>query len=342
MTQPEIGNSLDESTFSRVPFDPELLQAYEWFKSVVECEPLTASTIASYRERRNGPALTPAQIAGNRNVQVEHLEVPGPPGAPPVGITMVSPIQPVSNAPAIYAIHGGGMVIGRRYLTAIELARWAEEFGVIGFSVDYRLAPEHPDPAPVEDCYAGLHWLATNADTLGVDPNKILVMGGSAGGGLAAGIALLARDRGFPALAGQCLVCPMIDDRNDTLSALQHREVGVWPGTSNETGWNALLGSNRRGGPHVSPYAAPARMEDLSGLPPAYIEVGSAEVFRDESVDYAMRIWAVGGRAELTVWDGGFHGFNGAAPEARISRAANAAREAWIRRVLDIAEPAAV
>lgn len=321
---------------TRTPFDPELVDGFETFKRDIEFEPLVPETIHSYRERLSGAPLTEAEIAGNRDVEVTHRQVPGPAGAPDVWVTVVRPRGEVLAAPGLFAIHGGGMVLGSRYNNAVELAQWAAEYGVVGVTVEYRLAPEDPHPAPVEDCYAALKWMAESADELGLDPERIVVMGGSAGGGLSAGVALLARDRAFPKLAGQCLICPMIDDRNDTISARQHQDVGIWPGSFNETGWDALVGANNRGGPDVSPYAAPSRMADLAGLAPAFIEVGSAEVFRDESVDYAMRIWAAGGRAELVVWDGGFHGFNGVVPNARVSRSANAARKAWLLRILDL------
>ncbi len=143
----------------------------------------------------------------------------------------------------------------------------------------------------------------------------------------------MARDRGGPLLAGQMLMCPMLDDRNDTPSSWQMAGRGVWDHTANETGWSALLGESR-GGPDVSPYAAPARAADLSGLPPAFVDVGSAETFRDEDVAYASRIWQAGGIAELHVWPGGFHGFTMMAPDTAVSRAASAAQVGWLRRLL--------
>lgn len=200
-------------------------------------------------------------------------------------------------------------------------------------SVAYRLAPEHPHPAPFDDCYAGLVWTAEHAAELGIDPDRLVVAGRSAGGGLAAAVALAARDRSGPALIGQFLFCPMLDDRNDTVSARQMVGLGVWDRTANETGWTALLG-NARGGPDVSPYAAPARATDLSGLPPAFIDVGSAETFRDEDAAYALRIWQAGGVADLHVWPGGFHGYARMVPGAQISRATHAVRWEWLRRML--------
>jgi acetyl esterase/lipase len=143
----------------------------------------------------------------------------------------------------------------------------------------------------------------------------------------------MARDRGEVALAGQLLIYPMLDDRNDSVSAQQMAGVGVWDRTANQTGWSALLG-DAVGGPDVPAYAAPARATDLSGLPPAFIDVASTETFRDEDVAYASRIWAAGGIAELHVWPGGCHGFDLFVPDAPISQAARAARIAWLRRLL--------
>ena len=152
-------------------------------------------------------------------------------------------------------------------------------------SVEYRLAPDHPDPAPVEDCYAGLVWMAKNADDLGIDPERLLIAGVSGGGGLAAGTALLARDRAFPELSHQILICPMLDDRFETHSSRMVDREGVWDRHSNLYAWTSVLGE-RRGGPEVSQYAAPARAEDLSRLPRTYIDTGSAEGFRDEILIY--------------------------------------------------------
>jgi acetyl esterase/lipase len=185
----------------------------------------------------------------------------------------------------------------------------------------------------VEDSYAGLVWTAENAGRLGIDPARVVLIGGSAGGGIAAALALMTRDRGGPALAGQLLMCPMLDDRNDTPSVHQMAGLRMWNRSDNELGWTALLGE-ARGGPDVSPYAAPARADDLAGLPPAFVDVGSADSFRDEDVDYATRIWQAGGVAELHVWPGGFHGFDGMVPDAALSKAAVSARANWLARLL--------
>ncbi|GAB3570137.1 alpha/beta hydrolase [Amycolatopsis endophytica] len=250
-----------------------------------------------------------------------------------VSVVIGRPTGLSTPAAAIYWIHGGGMVLGTNRVGLDDPLGWALELGLVVVSVEYRLAPEHPHPAPAEDCYAGLVWTSEHADELGIDPSRLVVAGGSAGGGLAAAVALMARDRGGPGLAGQLLVAPMLDDRNESPSTHQMTGLGVWDRTSNETGWTALLG-DARGGPDVSPYAAPARATDLSGLPPAFLDVGSAESFRDEDVEYARRIWLAGGSAELHVWPGGFHGFDSFAPQAVISQEAKAARLRWLRRIL--------
>ena len=200
-------------------------------------------------------------------------------------------------------------------------------------SVDYRLAPETVYPGQVEDCYAGLAWTAQNAEDLGIDRTKIIISGSSAGGGLAAATTLLARDRKTPKIAAQVLMYPMLDDRNDTPSAMQFEGVGIWDRTANSLGWRALLG-DAFGRPDLPAYAAPARAETLSGLPPTFLDVGSAETFRDEVADYAHRIWEAGGEAELHIWAGGFHGYDGLVPDAAVSRATREARLDWIRRQL--------
>jgi len=235
--------------------------------------------------------------------------------------------------PGIYFLHGGGMVMGDRFAGARPLIDWALKYGAVCVTPEYRLAPEHPAPTPVEDCYAGLKWMVEHAEQLKLDPERVIIFGGSGGGGLAAGTTLLARDRNGPRLLGQLLQCPMLDDRNETRSARQYDGVGVWDTTSNRTAWRAVLGE-RCAGDDVCQYSAPARARDLSGLPPTFIDVGAMEVFRDEDIAYATAILAAGGQCELHVWGGAFHGFYDIAPQADVSRACVAAREAWLERML--------
>lgn len=210
---------------------------------------------------------------------------------------------------------------------------WARAAGAVVVSVGYRLAPQHPDPTPAEDCWAGLDWTVGHAAELGIDAGRIVLAGHSAGAGLAAGVALRARDEGAPALLGQMLMCPMLDDRERTPSSAALDEEGVWDRTSNRVGWTALLGE-RRGGTDVSPYTAPARAGDFAGLAPAYVDVGAVETFRDEAVEFAGRIWLDGGDAELHVWPGAYHCFEIVAPTAALTRRALAARAEWMARIL--------
>jgi len=226
------------------------------------------------------------------------------------------------------------MISGDRFGGIGQPLRWAERFGGVCVTVGYRLAPDFPDPTPVEDTYAALAWMADHAGELGIDPGRVVIVGRSAGGGLGAGAALLARDRGGPALLGQLFISPMLDDRNNTVSSHQIDGVGIWDRTSNDTGWNALLG-DRRGTDDVSVYSAPARATDLSGLPPTFIDCGTAEVFRDEDVAYASALWAAGTQAELHVWPGAFHACDLIAPDAVLCTRMAAARDAWLARLLD-------
>lgn len=221
-------------------------------------------------------------------------------------------------------IHGGGMIMGSVEADDADIQAVVSETGVPLLAVDYRLAPEHPHPVPVEDCYAALVWLADHAAELGVDPARIGVAGASAGGGLAAGVALLARDRGGPALAGQILIYPMLDDRTPAPPPALDRFL-TWTHDDNQTGWRALLG-DAAGGNDVPIYAAPARAGDLAGLPPTYLDVGQLDLFLDEDIEYARRIAATGTPVELHVHPGLPHGCEDLAPEAGVSRRLQADR----------------
>jgi acetyl esterase/lipase len=223
-----------------------------------------------------------------------------------------------SPGSAIYYCHGGGMIRGSVDLFDPMVARYVGLTGIPLLSVDYRLAPEFPHPTPIEDVYAGLTWLADRAIELSVDPKRICVMGDSAGGGLAAGVTLLARDRGGPAIARQLLIYPMLDDRTRTPDPLI-APFARWSYDDNLTGWGALLGE-AAGGEDVSPYAAPARASSLAKLPPAYLEVGDLDIFRDEDVRYALRLSQAGVPVELHLHPGVPHGFESIAIESAIAR----------------------
>jgi acetyl esterase/lipase len=329
------GSTQDGSATSQrwTPFDPELAAALAMLGDVFPRE----FTIDDIPALRQNPALRPQtneELSRDGAFEITERRVPGPVGSPAITLLICQPTDAPTPTAAVYYMHSGGMIMGDTRRGLPQILDWAEELGVAVISVEYRLAPETQHPGPVEDCYAGLAWTAANAIRLGIDPSRIVAVGGSAGGGLAAAVALMARDRrGGPSLAGQMLMCPMLDDRNDTTSAVQLAGMGIWDQSANEVGWTALLGA-ARGGPEVSPYAAPARASDLSQLPAAFIDVGSAETFRDEAVTYASRIWEAGGTAELHVWPGGFHGFPGLAPQAAVSQNAIAAQRNWLGRIL--------
>jgi acetyl esterase/lipase len=237
------------------------------------------------------------------------------------------------GGPGLFYIHDGGMIMGDRFTDIQTVLPWVRQFDAVGVTVEYRLALEHPDPVPVEDSYAGLLWTAAHAAELGFDGERLVVAGGSAGGGLAAGVSLLARDRRGPRPLGSMLFYPMLDDRNQTVSSRQYVDTGTWSRGTNDIGWDALLGE-RRLTDQVSIYAAPTRAADLSGLPPTFVDCGSAEVFRDEDIAYASGIWKDGGVCELHVWPGAWHGPETVVPDASVSRAMVAARTARLRRLL--------
>jgi acetyl esterase/lipase len=315
-------------TVVRPPYDPELAAALE-----AEPEPPETITPDMIQEiRRTRPVLTPDEIIAGRDITHREVTVPGYEGSG-MTLSIFAPAGQQGAGPGIYHIHGGGMIVGERFTGLDVPVAWVDRFGAVCVSVEYRLAPEFPDPYPTEDCYAGLTWVAEHAAELGLDPDRLIIEGSSAGGGLSAGVALLARDRQGPALAGQVLICPMLDDRDQTVSAGQFAGFGPWDRGSNRTAWAAYL-SGRQGTGDVSVYAAPARATDLSGLPPACIDVGSAEVFRDEDVAYASQIWADGGVAELHVWPGAYHSFDAMFPDARLSRMSRPVRTDWVARLL--------
>ncbi|KUJ08517.1 putative alpha/beta hydrolase protein, partial [Mollisia scopiformis] len=229
-------------------------------------------------------------------------------------------------------MHGGGMILGNRF-TFGDALDWVKELRAILVSVEYRMPPEHPHPAPVEDCYAGLKWISEHASELGINEVRIMTVGPFGGGCVAAGLALLARDRGGPRIHAQCLPYPMLDDRMENVSSKQYFNIGKWQGGINEPAWNFLL-DGKRGAEDVSIYAAPARATDLSRLPPTWLDVGAAELFRDEVVAYASKLWEGGVQAELHVWPGCWHAFDAYAPDSALSRLSRETRMKWMKRVL--------
>lgn len=258
--------------------------------------------------------------------------IPGPPGDPAVFVRVYQPTSRPALLPALLWIHGGGYVLGDVAGDDARARHLAKAINCVVVSVEYRLAPEHPFPAPVEDCYAGLKWLASNAVALGVNPQRIAIGGASAGGGLTAGLALLARDRGEVPVCFQLPIYPMIDDRNVTPSSQAITDPRVWNRQSNLLAWKAYLG--RDPDDDVSPYAAAFRATDLRGLPPTYIPVGEFDLFLDEDIAYAQRLLQAGVPTELHVYRGAFHGFDIFVPDADVSRRFTAGCEAALKRAL--------
>lgn len=248
--------------------------------------------------------LTVLQRTNDKNVEVLTLESG-------IGVRLYRPAQTAAATPALLWIHGGGYVLGSAAQDDRLCRRFVETLGITVAAVDYRLAPEHPYPTPLDDCYTALQWLA---GLPGVDADRVAIGGASAGGGLAAALALLARDRDGVKPVFQVLVYPMLDDRSVGIH-LDDPGQRLWNATSNRFGWECYLNG---ADPTV---AVPARRTDLAGLPPAWLGVGTLDLFHDEDLDYAARLQAAGVPCDVHVVPGAFHGFDGIAPKTDISRA---------------------
>jgi acetyl esterase/lipase len=267
------------------------------------------------------------------DIAIEDAEAPGRDGAPPVKVRVFTPASGDGLLSAVLSIHGGGYVMGDLSCDDLINRRIASEVGCVVIGVEYRLAPEHPYPAPLEDCYAALAWLFEHAVRLGVDPARIGLRGMSAGGGLAAALALLVRDRGEFSLCFQMLDYPMLDDRHITQSSRNDTDPRVWNAEANRFGWDSYLGE-LAGQTDVPSYAVPARAAVLTGLPPACLFVGSADLFVDEVAEYASRLNAAGVMTELHVYPGGFHGFELMLPHTALARRFTADNLSALRRGL--------
>lgn len=307
----------------REEFHPDLRAVARWLpRGVVRAWliPLLQRLPAPSRPLPAGVTVTERPLAGRGGASVRIV------GAPADGVAR----------PAVLWIHGGGYVIGRAQTDDAHCARLAQRLGATVFSVDYRLAPGHPFPTPLDDCLAAYELLLGEAAALGVDPARVVIGGASAGGGLAAALVLRAHDRGLPPPALQLLVYPMLDDRT-TLRDVDDRLHRLWNPASNRVGWSAYLG-RAPGGDGVSDHAAPARRSDLAGLAPAWIGVGTADLFHDEDLAYAARLREAGVPVTLDVVEGAFHGFDVVAPRAPVSQRFFDAQIAAIERAWRPAE----
>ncbi len=289
------------------------------------------NTIPDIVERRAAATalLAALEVPPNPNVTSEDRAVPGPDGAPDIRVRIYRPVDATGTLPGIYYIHGGGMILGNIEEEDPVASAVCEHVDAVVVSVEYRLAPEHPYPAQVEDCYAGLAWMARNAAELRFDPDRLAVYGGSAGGGLTIATSMLARDRGGPALRFQMPIYPMIDDRNETPSSHEITDIGLWDRAGNIEAWKWYLGDGK-----PDQYAAPARAKDLAGLPPTYIDVGTVDLFRDEDITFAMRLMAAGVPTELHVNPGAYHAAEILAPTAPLSERIWTRRYEALRRAL--------
>lgn len=294
--------------------DPELLAA-------VKGQPQTTMTDEMVAASREQSSLGDAPFPSIPGVNFSRKSIPGPAGAPDVHIILADPAPDRKNKPVLLHIHGGGYIVGEAMAFLPGVLRYAKPAGCLVVSVDYRLAPETKFPGSLNDNYAALLWVYRHADQLDIDRNRIAIAGESAGGGHAAALAIHARDRAEVPIVFQLLIYPMLDDRTGS-TRLVPPSIGQisWGAASNKYGWTALLGMPA-GSPNVPYGASPARVENLAGLPPAFIGVGSIDLFVDEDIEYARRLIDAAVPTELLVVPGAYHAFDLLVPDAKVSTA---------------------
>ena len=311
--------------------DPELRAPLE---ELFETFPGGLYAVEDVAERRRVDAMLVAElleaVKATQTCSTEDVWVPGPAGCPDVPVRIYRPRRLQPAAPAVFFIHGGGMYLGDLDYEHATAVKTCEELGVLVVSTGYRKAPEHPHPAQLDDCYAALCWMSDNAAALDVDPGRLVIFGGSAGGNLALATALKARDLSGPALAYVMALYPMVDHRN-TSSAAEVTALGPWDRKANGEAWAWFLAGQEPDG-----YAAPLHAEDLAGLPPTFIDVGTADLFREESLALALRLLAAGVPTELHLYPGVYHAAEHYAPDAEPARHMWALRFRALRRALGI------
>tara|TARA_B100000579_G_scaffold50411_1_gene35093 strand:- start:389 stop:1363 length:975 start_codon:yes stop_codon:yes gene_type:complete len=284
------------------------------------------NAIEDIKERRNVInsliRMMTAELPPIDNIVIEDRNIAAPDALLELVVRIYKPTRISGSHPGILFIHGGGMIMGSIETENHKAAMLCETIQSIVVSVEYRLAPENPYPAQVQDCYEALVWMSKNASELGLDTDRLAIVGGSAGGGLAIATALMARDQEFPKLSFQMANYPMIDDRNETPSSKEITDVGIWDRKANIEAWDWYLG-----GKNADEYAAPARAIDLSGLPPTFIDVGELDLFRDEDIEFAKRLLQAGVTTELHVYPGAYHASESFAPEAELSK------QIWTKRI---------
>ncbi|MGZ0217627.1 MAG: alpha/beta hydrolase [Acidimicrobiales bacterium] len=302
-------------------YDPEI-------RSIMEAGPslgtVTAELLPAIRASR---MLLEGEVTLSDEVTRTDVTVPGPSGAPDIRLRIHRPVSAQGALPCLYWMHGGGYVLGAPEQDDLRFDRWCQRFNMVGVAVQYRLAPEHPYPAAINDCYAGLRWIKENGAELGIDTSQVGIGGPSGGGGLAAALGLVVRDRAEIEIDYQLLIYPMIDDTRSTETA--GWDVPVWSPESNRFGWSSYLG-DLFGTDNVPTHAAPARETDLAGLPPTFVMVGSLDGFADEDIDYATRLNHAGVAVELHVYPGAPHGFDGFAGSSAVARQARRDINHWL------------
>ena len=308
-----IQNRIDPA--SSIPLEELLKTLPGGFNAIEDIE--ERRTVINALIRMRTEELPPIE-----NIVIEDRNIAGPDALLELVVRIYKPTDVSGNLPGILFIHGGGMIMGSIETEDLKAAMLCETIQSIVVSVEYRLAPENPHPAPVQDCYKALVWMSKNATELGFDTDRLAIVGGSAGGGLAIATALMARDQEFPKIIFQMANYPMIDDRNETPSSKEIIDVGIWDRKANIEAWDWYLG-----GKNADEYAAPARAKDLSGLPPTFIDVGELDLFRDEDIEFAKRLLQAGVTTELHVYPGAYHASESFAPEAELSK------QIWTKRI---------
>jgi len=280
---------------------------------------LTLERLESIRNWMKETSINNSSLT-SESISISNQFISGSDEETQIRVRIYKPITKKENLSGLLWMHGGAYTLGLPEQDDVICQRFVSESNCVVVSVDYRLAPENPFPAPVEDCYAALKWFSENAEKLGTDVSQIAVAGISAGGGLAAAVSLLARDRKGPSIAFQMPLSPMIDNRNISPSSHEILDRRVWNRTENLQAWEMYLGSDNKG--EVSQYAAPTFAIDLSRLPPAYICIGDLDPFRDETIDYVTRLRQAGVPTEFHLYPGCFHGFD-QLPNTDISQRAS-------------------
>lgn len=315
--------------------DPELIESLELMDAATNGGIDLHDIPAIRRLTRELAEFGKANMPPIEGVSMQKRNIPGPEGAPDVTVLVFRPENKPGNLPALIWIHGGGYVLGSAEQDEMIARQLSKEAECAVIAVDYRLAPEHPYPAAIEDCYAVLKWASDFAHEMKIDKSRLVVGGASAGGGLAAGLALLARDRKEVDIQFQLLIYPMIDDGNVLPTSAAHPETFIWSRESNLIGWRSYLGCEP-GGKEIPMYAAPFRAEDLAGLPPAIILVGELDLFLNENIEYTQGLIKADVHTELHVYPGAYHGFNSFAPDADVSKRCNAELLSALKRALHL------